>query len=697
MRSVCASWLTAPHMGKIIAVASGKGGTGKTTTVAAVSSCLAALGHRTICIDFDYDVNTLDETLCIPASTRTGRLEDSGGGGFVTGAIFEHPRIPNLYKLPIISMGSPDNVNVADLLPIFDDIRDRFDYCLIDTPSGVGAGCKLAHIDADVSIVITTGESAVLRDVTRAANGILDTGVGNIQLIVNRVNMANIRSIRSSIDEVVSATGLRTIGIIPEDKNVFRAFHDNIPLIHYYKRRAMYHFLDVSRRVAGEAVPWRIRLDCPVYPVFSAPNRITLPPEETVREHVDSAVREQRLSQDQEQPEYVVPDSPALEEPRGQTEADTQDSPVLEEPHGRTEAATQDPPVLEEPQGRTEISHQDTKESQSQQHLDEAIRDISALQELNLSDDMLLEPSSVQKLEQLDDLLELYPPRQKPGQPGDTAEQADNKQPGDDAGNPTKLPSEIPEHLISQYGDPNLWARSTFVPDGKEPLILIREIKLTGDDDRGTLLQRTWLHDLLDENNIPYHIEIGGHWTSNKNFSDIQGIYVKKAHGGKAISLIRKFESPPEPVPDRLKAVYGDPELWAHSTFEPSDDEALVLIHEIKPSGQTGRGTFMQRTWVHDVFDDNDIPYHIEIGGHWKSRRNFSEIQSIYVKKVNSGKAINLMRAYENPENILKEAKQEKEEDIEYENGIPQKVCPACGKNVDFDHYKCPHCKAIVQ
>ena len=38
-------------MGDLIAVLSGKGGTGKTSLTAAVASCLAALGHRVLCID----------------------------------------------------------------------------------------------------------------------------------------------------------------------------------------------------------------------------------------------------------------------------------------------------------------------------------------------------------------------------------------------------------------------------------------------------------------------------------------------------------------------------------------------------------------------------------------------------------------------------------------------------------------------
>ena len=40
-------------MGTAIMVTSGKGGTGKTSLTAGVSSCLAALGKRVLCIDLD--------------------------------------------------------------------------------------------------------------------------------------------------------------------------------------------------------------------------------------------------------------------------------------------------------------------------------------------------------------------------------------------------------------------------------------------------------------------------------------------------------------------------------------------------------------------------------------------------------------------------------------------------------------------
>ncbi len=46
-------------MGQVIAVTSGKGGTGKTTVCAAVASCLAAEGLRVLCIDADMGLSLI--------------------------------------------------------------------------------------------------------------------------------------------------------------------------------------------------------------------------------------------------------------------------------------------------------------------------------------------------------------------------------------------------------------------------------------------------------------------------------------------------------------------------------------------------------------------------------------------------------------------------------------------------------------
>jgi len=246
-------------MGKIVAVASGKGGTGKTTTVAAVSSCLAALGHKTLCIDFDIGLKNLDLALCMSdyaiadfmdvVSTRLDLME----------ACHESPLIQNLFFLAAPTTCDPDAPASADLAPMLDEVRREFEFCVIDSPSGIGTGFRLAHAEADMSIIVTNGELPAMRDAQRAAEAARDMGVADIRLLVNRVLRKNFKWLNTTIDNVIDTVGAQLIGVVPEDKTVFRALHDNTPLILYTKRNAAYYFLDVARRIAGEDVPMRIR------------------------------------------------------------------------------------------------------------------------------------------------------------------------------------------------------------------------------------------------------------------------------------------------------------------------------------------------------------------------------------------------------------------------------------------------------
>ena len=246
-------------MGKIVAVASGKGGTGKTTTVAAVSSCLAALGHKTICIDFDIGLKNLDLALCMSDYAIADFLDVVSTRLDLMEACHESPLIQNLYFLAAPTFCDPDSPDIGDLTPMFNTIRREFDFCIIDSPSGIGTGFKLAHSDADMSIIVTHGELPAMRDAQKAADAARGMGVRDIRLLVNRVLRKNFKWLNTTIDNVIDTVGAQLIGVVPEDKTVFRALHENTPLILYTKRSAAYYFLDVARRIAGEDVPMRIR------------------------------------------------------------------------------------------------------------------------------------------------------------------------------------------------------------------------------------------------------------------------------------------------------------------------------------------------------------------------------------------------------------------------------------------------------
>jgi len=242
-------------MGKIIAVASGKGGTGKTTVVAALSSCLAVLGHKTLCIDFDAKLRNLDLALCMTEFTVMDFMDVVSGRLDIMSACSESPKIQNLFFLSAPSASIPNDTSTSAFKNMFNAIRQEFDYCLIDCPAGIGAGFIYAHTDVDMSIVVTTGDNASIRDANRTASAIRDMGVENLRLIINRLMPKKLKQIKTNIDDVIDTVGVQLLGLIPEDKYIFSALHENTPLILYRKRLSAYDFLDAARRLAGDDVP----------------------------------------------------------------------------------------------------------------------------------------------------------------------------------------------------------------------------------------------------------------------------------------------------------------------------------------------------------------------------------------------------------------------------------------------------------
>ncbi|MCL2200863.1 MAG: hypothetical protein FWB75_02770 [Oscillospiraceae bacterium] len=141
-------------------------------------------------------------------------------------------------------------------------------------------------------------------------------------------------------------------------------------------------------------------------------------------------------------------------------------------------------------------------------------------------------------------------------------------------------------------------------------------------------------------------------------------------------------------------AAFSHPERWAKSTIDADNPDGLVKIYEISPGIYLTETTIRQRTWVHDILDDESIPYYIEVKPR-DGQRNLTETQSIYVEEKHAPKAVFLMNTFLDPESKVKRVNIE-EEILIGEDGIPKKLCPFCDKEMDFDYYRCPHCKADI-
>ncbi|MDR3278842.1 MAG: AAA family ATPase [Oscillospiraceae bacterium] len=242
-------------MGKVIVVTSGKGGTGKTTAVAAISSCLAALGHRTLCVDCDAGLRNLDISLGMSDFTVADIADVTDGGMSVADAAHEHPLIPGLFFLSAPGFRSPEEIDHQAMARLFGEARKGFDYCLFDSPAGLGAGFALAVSGADMAILVATGDVSSLRDAQRTAETLRDRGMGELSLLINRLSRRGWGALLSTLDDVVDDVGARLIGVVREDSAVSLSANTDKPLILYEDRGAARDFLDAARRIAGEPLP----------------------------------------------------------------------------------------------------------------------------------------------------------------------------------------------------------------------------------------------------------------------------------------------------------------------------------------------------------------------------------------------------------------------------------------------------------
>ena len=229
-------------MGKIIAVASGKGGTGKTSFTACVGLSLAAMGYETLALDCDITLRNLDLALGLSDSAAMDFSDLLEGRCTLEEAAVRHRKYPKLSLLaaPLAPVGARFSQTAMQALG--QAIRQQYDYCLIDAPAGLGEGFQLAT------------DPAAMRDAQRTVMELRRFPAGQVHLVVNRVRKKMLKALHSTIDDAMDTAGLPLLGVIPEDGDIPLALNRGIPLrdMNYYAQRA---YENIARRITGARVP----------------------------------------------------------------------------------------------------------------------------------------------------------------------------------------------------------------------------------------------------------------------------------------------------------------------------------------------------------------------------------------------------------------------------------------------------------
>ena len=154
-------------MAKIIVVTSGKGGVGKTTSSAAISTGLALAGHKTVVIDFDVGLRNLDLIMGCERRVVYDFVNVINKEATLKQALIKDKRTDNLFILPASQTRDKDALTIDGVQAVLNELKEDFDFIICDSPAGIEQGAQMALYFADEAIVVTNPEVSSVRDSDR--------------------------------------------------------------------------------------------------------------------------------------------------------------------------------------------------------------------------------------------------------------------------------------------------------------------------------------------------------------------------------------------------------------------------------------------------------------------------------------------------------------------------------------------------
>ena len=202
-------------MAKKIVIASGKGGVGKSTTAAMLGKALAAQGKKTLLVDCDAGLNTLDLLLEPQTPTPYNWLDAAGEACEPDDAVCVIGENLSLMAAPA---ALPADCPEDCILAMTETMEDDYDFILLDAPAGLGMGLKRAALPADSALIMATADAVSVQGAGRAQEVLRSYGVEETRLVINRYDVKAAKKGRFlDIDSVIDRTLVQLIGVVPED------------------------------------------------------------------------------------------------------------------------------------------------------------------------------------------------------------------------------------------------------------------------------------------------------------------------------------------------------------------------------------------------------------------------------------------------------------------------------------------------
>ena len=239
-------------MAKIILVASGKGGAGKSTVSALLGEALAFTKSRVLLIELDSGLRSLDVALGVSEHIVFDMGDIVRGSCETKDALLVCPFCPNLSL--IAAAAKPVIITTEMIKKIEEELGKDFEFIILDCPAGIGLELENAAKCADMGLVVATPDPSSVRGARAAGNLLSSCGLKNRRLIIERcpTKAKNLSPIKN-LDEMIDGSELQLISVIWEDPLTRICMDSGRPLELYQPN--FQNFRDLAERVRGKYIP----------------------------------------------------------------------------------------------------------------------------------------------------------------------------------------------------------------------------------------------------------------------------------------------------------------------------------------------------------------------------------------------------------------------------------------------------------
>jgi septum site-determining protein MinD len=243
-------------MGEVIVITSGKGGVGKTTTTANIGTALAMEGKQVVLVDADIGLRNLDVVMGLENRIVYDLVDVVEGTCRLKQALIKDKRFNGLFLLPAAQTKDKNAVSPNQMQELSKELKEQFDYILIDCPAGIEQGFKNAIAGADEAVIVTIPEVSAVRDADRIIGLLSSSGLRDPKLIINRLRIDMVkRGDMMNIEDTIDILGIDLLGVVPDDERIVVSTNRGEPVVTEESTMAGKAYRNIAKRLLGQDVP----------------------------------------------------------------------------------------------------------------------------------------------------------------------------------------------------------------------------------------------------------------------------------------------------------------------------------------------------------------------------------------------------------------------------------------------------------